>query len=90
MIIRGSGLLRALHGHEKIHEDGPHNNVSPEPHEGGQAHVLTVEGQDYLMRRHGGPLSGDPFFQGIHNHIIDVDGEFVGDILHVNSWTKVS
>lgn len=64
MIIRGSGLLRNLHNHEKIHEDNAHNNVAPEPHEGGKAHVLTVEGQDYLMRKHGGPLSGDPFSMG--------------------------
>ena len=90
MIIRGTGLLRNLHGHERIHEDNPHNNVAHEPHEGGKAHILSVNGQDYIMRKHGGPLSGDPFFQGIHGHTIDVDGEFIGPILFVNSFNVVS
>lgn len=89
MIITGVGSHRNLHAHERIKEGNPHNNVAPEPHESGQAHILTVGGQEYFMARHGGPLSGDSFFNGINNQIINVVGEFVGSVIIVDSWTKV-
>lgn len=89
MIIVGVGGHRNLHTHEKIHQDGPHNNVAPEPHESGQAHILTVNGVDYFMQRSGGPLSGDPFFNGINNQNIQVVGEFAGSVIIVDSWTRI-
>lgn len=89
MIIRGVGSHRNLKVNEKI-QDGPsHNNIHPGPHNVGQAHIVTVDGIDYFMKRPDGPLMGDSYFNGINNQIIDIDGEFVGDIIIVNSWTKV-
>lgn len=90
MIITGVGSHRNLHAHERIVQDGPHNNVAPEPHESGQTHILTVEGVDYFMQRSGGPLSGDPYFAGINNHTIQVTGELVGSVIVVESWIRIS
>ena len=88
MIIRGVGGHRNLKNHEKIH-DVKHGNVGHDHVNSGQVHILTVDGIDYFMCQPGGQLEGDPFFNGINNQTIDVDGEFVAGILVVNSWTKV-
>ncbi len=87
MIIQGVGGHRNLKTHEKIHDD-QHSNIGPSEHNSGQAHILTVEGIEYFMKRPDGPLCGDNFFNGINNQTINVDGEFVAGIIIVSSWSK--
>jgi hypothetical protein len=87
MIYTGVGSHRNLKAHEKIHDGTPHNNIAPEPHDSGQAHIITIQGQDYFMQRQGGPLSGDPYFAGINNKTINVVGELVGTVIFVESWS---
>jgi hypothetical protein len=88
MIIRGVGGHRNLKNKEKIHDD-QHGNVGHHITNSGQAHTLTTEGVEYFMCQAGGPLEGDPFFNGINNQTIDVDGEFVAGLIVVTSWTRV-
>jgi hypothetical protein len=88
MIITGVGGHRNLKNHEKIQDGSPHNNLHAGPHNSGQAHILTVDGVDYFMKQPDGPLEGDSFFNGINNQTINVDGEFVGGIIIVSSWSK--
>jgi hypothetical protein len=89
MIIRGVGGHRNLKNGEKIHDGPAHNNITHHQGNSGQAHTLTVNGIDYFMCQPGGQLEGDPFFNGINNQTIDVDGEFVAGIIVVTSWSKV-
>lgn len=86
MIIQGVGGHRNLKAHEKI-QDEQHSKFGAGEHNNGQAHILTVQGNDYFMKRPDGPLCGDNFFNGINNKTINVDGEFVGSIIIVTSWS---
>lgn len=88
MIIQGVGGHRNLKANEKIQDD-QHSSFGSAEHNSGQAHILTVAGNDYFMKRPDGPLMGDHYFNGINNQTIQVDGEFVGDIIIVRSWSKV-
>jgi hypothetical protein len=80
--------IENLKTHERI-ADKEHSTTHHGHHNSGLAHIVTIQGIEYFMKRADGPLMGDSYFDGIHNKSISITGEFVGGIIIVSSWSLI-
>lgn len=88
MTFQGTFSRRNLHGSEKIQDDAGHSGIhKPRNHPPHQ--IITVNGNDYFVRKADGNFSDDARLNQFNNKTVQVDGTFIGPVFLITSIVKV-
>lgn len=89
MTFQGVFSHRNFHANEKIQDGVRYNSLRPGRGNHPPVQIITIDGAEYFIRNVTGNFCNDASLNQFSNKTVNVEGNFVGNILMITSISKV-